>query len=526
MSNSPLVSFTRISPNKTSPRNHKIDTITIHCVVGQLSVESLGATFATSDRQASSNYGIGTDGRIGMYVEEKDRSWCSSNRANDHRAITIEVASDSTYPYVVNDAAYKALINLLVDICQRNGIKQLLWQNDKKLIGQVDKQNMTVHRWFAATECPGEYLLSRHTQIASEVNTRLDADENTKTPSTSESIKTDVSNSTSVPFTVMVDIPNLEIYKGPGFSYTKTSNVTGRGVFTIVKIQNGWGKLKSGIGWIPLSLSNQTENIASNASNGADTSKYTRIEGTSVATAEQMISYIKAKNPNADETIINMIPFYISEGQTEGIAGDIAFSQSCIETGNFVFPKETCAVSVEQNNFAMMGVLSTFEKGESFDTPQLGIRAQIQHLKAYANDKALIGECVDPRFNYVSRGCAPYVEWLGIAENPNGKGWASSANYGEKILRVLNDVRNTKVIENNKKNDKNDENESSYIVRVYISNLNIRKGPGIEYERTGKFTGIGVFTIVETRKGSGSNSGWGKLKSGSGWISLDYAKKL
>ena len=528
MSNSPLVSFTRISPNKTSPRNHKIDTITIHCVVGQLSVESLGATFASSDRQASSNYGIGSDGRVGMYVEEKDRSWCSSNRANDHRAITIEVASDSTHPYAVNDAAYKTLIDLLVDICQRNGIKQLLWKNDRSLIGQVDKQNMTVHRWFAAKECPGEYLFSRHTQIASEVNARLGVTENPNSPSTSETTKPNTSDTMSVPFTVTIDTSNLEIYKGPGTNYEKTNNVTGRGIFTIVKVQNGWGKLKSGIGWIPLSLTNQAEDASTNPSNSIDTSKYTRIEGTSVATAEQMIAYIKAKNPNVAESVINMVPFYISEGKTEGIAGDIAFAQSCIETGNFVFPKETCAVTIEQNNFAMMGVVSTFAKGESFDTPQLGIRAQIQHLKAYANDKALVGECVDPRFKYVTRGCAPYVEWLGMKENPQGKGWAAGENYGEKILRVLKDVRATKVVkeEDANKPTVDSKTENSYLVRVSIPNLNIRKGPGIEFERTGYFTGIGIFTIVETRNGNGSDSGWGKLKSGAGWISLDYTKRV
>lgn len=173
MSNSPLVSYTKISPNKTSPRNHKIDTITIHCVVGQCSVETLGNIFAPTSRQASSNYGVGVDGRIGMYVEEKDRSWCSSNAANDHRAITIEVASDTTNPYAVNDKAYKALIDLLVDICQRNNIKELKWKADKSLIGKVDKQNMTVHRWFANKSCPGDYLYNRHAQIASEVNKRL-----------------------------------------------------------------------------------------------------------------------------------------------------------------------------------------------------------------------------------------------------------------------------------------------------------------------------------------------------------------
>ena len=177
MSNSPLVSYTKISPNKTSPRNHVIDTITIHCVVGQCTVESLGNVFAPTSRQASSNYGIGKDGRIGMYVEEKDRSWCSDSRTNDHRAITIEVASDLTHPYAVTDAAYNALIDLLVDICKRNpAIGTLKWKADKNLIGQVDKQNMTVHRWFANKSCPGDYLYERHGQIAAEVNARLAGD--------------------------------------------------------------------------------------------------------------------------------------------------------------------------------------------------------------------------------------------------------------------------------------------------------------------------------------------------------------
>lgn len=173
MSNSPLVNYTKISLNKSSPRNHKIDTVTIHCVVGQCSVETLGNVFAPTSRRASSNYGIGYDGRIGMYVEEKDRSWCSSNAANDNRAITIEVASDTKEPYAVTAKAYAALIDLLVDICKRNGIKELKWKADKSLIGQPDKQNMTVHRWFANKSCPGTYLYERHAQIASEVNKRL-----------------------------------------------------------------------------------------------------------------------------------------------------------------------------------------------------------------------------------------------------------------------------------------------------------------------------------------------------------------
>ena len=190
-SNSKLVSYTKLSPNNSGKRNHAIDTITIHCVVGQCSVETLGNIFAPTSRQASCNYGIGSDGRIGLYCEEKNRSWCTSSSSNDNRAITIEVASDTTEPYAVRDVVHKSLINLLVDICQRNGIKKLLWQGDKSLIGQVDKQNMTVHRWFANKSCPGEWLYSRHGEIAKLVNERL---------STSETpvVTPPVNNSTSI----------------------------------------------------------------------------------------------------------------------------------------------------------------------------------------------------------------------------------------------------------------------------------------------------------------------------------------
>lgn len=174
MSNSPLVDYTRISPNKNSPRNHKIDTITIHCVVGQCTVETLGNIFAPTSRQASSNYGVGTDGKIGMYVEGKDRSWCSSNAANDNRAVTIEVASDTKHPYAVNDRAFAALLDLVTDICKRNGIKKLVWSTKKAdRVNHKNGCNMTVHRDYANKSCPGDYLYNRHGEIAAEVNRRL-----------------------------------------------------------------------------------------------------------------------------------------------------------------------------------------------------------------------------------------------------------------------------------------------------------------------------------------------------------------
>lgn len=244
MSNSSLVSYTQISPNKTSPRNHTIDTITIHCMAGNLSVETCGNVFAPSSRQASSNYGIGSDGRIGMYVEEKDRSWCSSNAANDHRAVTIEVANDggADTGWHVSDKAYNALINLVTDICKRNNIKKLLWQGDKSLIGQVDKQNMTVHRWFANKSCPGDYLYNLHGQIAAAVNQKLGVSDNSGGSG----------SGTQTSFLVRVTADVLNIRSGPGTSYSKVGSITDGGVYTIVETSGNWGRLKSGAGWICL----------------------------------------------------------------------------------------------------------------------------------------------------------------------------------------------------------------------------------------------------------------------------------
>lgn len=167
MSYSNLVSYVKLSPNCTKPRNHKIDRITIHCVVGQVSVESLGAQFAELERQASSNYGIGTDGRIACFVEEENRSWCSGSRENDHRAITIEVASDTKPPYAVNTKAFAALLDLVEDICRRHNIRPN-YTGDKT-------GNMTLHKWFQATDCPGAFLEGKHPEIAAEVNKRLGA---------------------------------------------------------------------------------------------------------------------------------------------------------------------------------------------------------------------------------------------------------------------------------------------------------------------------------------------------------------
>lgn len=253
MSNSSLVSYIRISPNRTSPRNHVIDTITIHCMAGNLTVENCGELFSKQTRCASSNYGIGSDGRIAMYVEESDRSWCSSNKANDHRAITIEVANDGgeNTGWHVSEKAMNSLIRLLVDICKRNNIKELKWKGNPSLVGNISKQNMTVHRWFSAKSCPGDYLYSKHGYIAQEVNKQLRGD-------ISDLPTSAPSGTNECPYMIKVaGVKNgdvLNIRKQPN----ATSAIVGRleyddqNKYTIVATHGNWGKLKSGIGWINL----------------------------------------------------------------------------------------------------------------------------------------------------------------------------------------------------------------------------------------------------------------------------------
>lgn len=175
--NSPLVTCTRLSPNHSGLRTHTIDRITPHCVVGQLSAEAVGDIFADEERFASSNYGIGSDGRIGMYVEEKNRSWCSSDAKNDQRAVTIECASDTEDPYAMNAAVWDALVRLCADICARNGKTRLIWIPDREVALNYDLEPgemlLTVHRWFAAKACPGDWLFNRLGELANKVTAIL-----------------------------------------------------------------------------------------------------------------------------------------------------------------------------------------------------------------------------------------------------------------------------------------------------------------------------------------------------------------
>ena len=326
--NSSLVSKTVLSPNHSGTRTHAIDTITIHCFVGQVTVDRGLSVFANSSSQSSCNYVIGYDGKIGLCVEEENRSWCTSSRSNDQRAITIEVASDTKHPYKVNDKAYAALLDLVTDICKRNNIKELKWKADKSLIGQPDKQNITVHRWFANKACPGDYLYERHGEIAAEVNKRL-------------------------------------------------------GVAGTEKESNG----------------------------------------------------------------------------------------AAIDTGDLV----------------------SIVSGAKYYTGK-AVPSWVQQKKWYiasvSGDRAVLGKSEDSKNNIQSA-------------------------INTKYLTVVKDVAT-----------KTEDTFKSYKVKVTANTLNIRKGPGTNYGLNGSIRDKGIYTIVAEQSGKGSKKGWAKLKSGVGWISLDYCTKV
>ena len=253
MSNSSLIDCTIKSPNHSGARTHKIDRISPHCVVGQLSAESIGGCFTSSSRQASCNYGIGKDGRVVLVVDEANRSWCTSSNANDQRAVTIECASDSTAPYAFNNAVYNKLIDLCTDICKRNGKKKLLWFADKNTAlnynPKADEMVLTVHRWFANKSCPGDWMYERMGDLANKVNAKLGSGTVTTPTPTAPTTATN-KNYPAVPFTVKVIVSDLNIRKTPNGAVT--GKCTGKGTFTIDQVQNGWGHLKSNAGWIYL----------------------------------------------------------------------------------------------------------------------------------------------------------------------------------------------------------------------------------------------------------------------------------
>ena len=245
---SSLVDFVKISPNNSGQRTHNIDRITPHCIVGQWGVTTIGNYFNNPQVKASCNYGIAKDGKVALVVEENKRSWCSSSNEKDQRAVTIECSSEKTSPYAFNDAVYNKLIDLCTDICRRNGKNTLLWLGTKEAtLSYNPKPNemiLTVHRWFKQKACPGDWLMARMTDLATKVTNKLKGavtDTPIVTPAKSE-----------FPYIVQITADVLNIRKGPGTNYPVVGQIKDKGKYTIMEVQNGFGKLKSGAGYISM----------------------------------------------------------------------------------------------------------------------------------------------------------------------------------------------------------------------------------------------------------------------------------
>ena len=536
--NSPLVAYTKLSPNHSGQRNHSIDRITPHCVVGQCTAERLGDWFAQRSTQASSNYGIDRDGRVGLYVEEKNRSWCSSSSANDNRAITIECASDTTEPYAFRNVVYERLIDLCVDICKRNGKNKLIWIADKNTaLNYSPKSNemlLTVHRWFANKSCPGNWCFARMGDIATKVTARLGGA--STTPST-PSKPSENKDFPAVPFLVTVIIDDLN-YRSEGSMKGEVLGQTGKGIFTIVEVNaGGWGRLKSGAGWIYLG---NPEYCTINGKVQTEAPK----PSVPSTPAKKGLQATELKKLSEADAIKRVGPLATEDQKKSGILASVTLAQFILESG---YGKSELAQNAN-NCFGMKKSLSgntwsgSSWDGKSIYTKKTGeqnhdgsyititadfrkypcVEDSIADHSAYLNG-AMNGS--KKRYEGV-KGCTDYKKAIKLIKDG---GYATSLTYVEKLCEIVQrwnltqydaDVVEEKPVEQ-KPVTKDFE---PYLVRIRIDDLNMRQGPSTNYKSNG-YTGKGVFTIVEESDGKGASK-WGKLKSGAGWVSLDYCTKI
>lgn len=495
--NSSMVAYTKLSPNHSGQRTHSIDRITPHCVVGQCTAEGLGDWFAKSSTQASSNYGIDRDGRVGMYVEEKNRSWCSSSNANDQRAITIECASDTTEPYAFRDIVYQTLIKLCVDICKCNGKNKLLWLGDKdKTLAYEPKSGemvLTVHRWFANKSCPGNWMYARMGDLAENVTAALGSGTDGKGGTTTTQ---------GTPASAFAGKSEADVVKSVGTLFTADQKKTG--ILASVSmaqfiLESGYGKSElaqnaNNVFGMKCSLSGNTWS----GSTWDGKSKYTK--QTKEQNTDDSYTTITAdfrKYPCVEDSIADHSAYLLgakngSKLCYDGLKGCTNYEKAAqiIKGGGYAtsltYVQNLCSI-IERWN------LMQFDVKESETTiawyrvrkTWADSKSQIGAFKVLANAK----ECADKNPGYSVFD----VNGVNIY-TPKTTTPAASADV-------------------------------PFLVKVSITDLNIRKGPGTDYART-QYIPVGVYTIVEVKAGKGSTAGWGRLKSGAGWISLDYATRV
>ena len=489
--NSPLVVYTNLSPNHSGQRTHSIDRITPHCVVGQLSAESICGCFISPSRQASCNYGIGKDGRVSLCVEEKNRSWCSSSAANDQRAITIECASDLTHPYAMNSAVYTSLIKLCTDICKRNGKTKLLWLGDKnKTLNYApasDEMVLTVHRWYANKACPGDWLYSRLSDLAAKVTAALG------TPVAS----------TGLQAASLKDMESAEVVTKVATLFT--ANQKQSGILASVSmaqfiLESGYGKselAQNANNCFGMKSSLSGNSWAGSAWDGH--SVYTmqtgeqNTDGSYVTVTADFRKYGSIEDSIADHSAYLLGAMNGSKKRYEGLAGctDYKKAVQIIKDGGYAtsldYVQNLCRV-IEQWNLTQFDVAASVTPV----TPAATLYRVRKNWSDTASQKGAFRDLSN------AKACADKNPGYSVFDE-NGKAFYPTSTAFQP-----------------------------YTVRVSISDLRIRKGPGTNYGSRG-FTGKGVFTIVAEATGKGASK-WGLLKSfagkRNGWISLDYVKKI
>ena len=497
-SNSPLVVFTLLSPNHSGLRTKRIDRISPHCVVGQCTAEGLGDWFHRPSTQASSNYGIDKDGRIGLYVEEKNRSWCTSSNENDQRAVTIECASGKVEPYAMNEVVYDRLIDLCVDICQRNGKKKLLWfgDKDKSLSYQPKEDEMliTVHRWFANKSCPGNWLYARLGDLAAKVTNRLGGGETEAIPSGMQARE-------------FVSLTEAQVVAKVGSLFTadqKKSGILASVSMAQFILESGYGKSELAQGanncfGMKKSLSGNTWGGSTWDGSSVYTKKTQeqRADGSYVTIIADFRRYGCVEDSIADHSAYLLGARNGNKLRYDGLKGCIDYEKAVqiIKDGGYAtsltYVEKLCII-IERWNLTQYDVagkasdvVKYYRVRKSWEdaTSQLGAYTVLANAKVMA-DKHPGYEVYD---------------------------WNGKQVYPEVAEGATGGMSNA---------------DCPFLVKVSIPDLNIRKGSGTNTAKTGQYTGIGVSTIVEVREGKGSDKGWGKLKSGAGWISLDFCQRV
>lgn len=523
MSNSPMVAYTRLSPNHSGQRTHSIDRISPHCVVGQCSIETLGSIFAPTSRQASSNYGIGADGRVGMYVEEKNRSWCTSSNANDQRAVTIECASDTTHPYAMRDVVYATLIELCVDICKRNGKTKLLWLVDKdKTLAYApaaDEMVLTVHRWFANKSCPGDWLYNRLGDLAQKVTAKLGS--TAPAPTKEETTTTTTDTLYRVQMGAFKNKSNadalLKKVKAAGFDSFITT------VDGLYKVQAGAYKKKG------------------NAEKQAEKLKAAGFEVIIVSSAPAA-TVAPATVSDPEKTIWNTLKGKgLSDFAVAGIMGNL-YAESGLRSTNLQNAYEKSLGMTDDSYTAAVdnGSYGNFvHDSAGYGLAQWTYYSRKQALLDYAKSvKKSIGDLA-MQLEFLWTEIQTYKTVMSTFASATSVKEASDVvlTQFEKPADMSDAVKNARAGYGQKYYDKYASGKTQetpaatekefrpYLVVVDATVLNIRKAPGTENAVVGAIRDSGVYTIVAESNGTGA-SRWGKLKSGAGWISLDYTTKL